>query len=785
MGNLRQSLRLIPYWAYLLVFVVVCANSIRFIYMYQTPVSGETSALVNGHWIVNYIGEDSPVSKTEIRIGDTLVSCNGYPLEEWFSCYHGQKTGDTLIFGILRNTLEVGIPVIVESYYSEGEAVAWTLLGFSLLFSLASLYLLVKRPGDNAVWVFFIYFQMLMTVAPVAIFTPFPVLLPVMATMVFIFCINLYGIVLIHFHLLFPKPALIYMKFRHLPTAFYTAGVLLSIYFFISYLRFVYIPSAETDEAFTRMIRHSLYWDTVIFLTALAIAVYQYRTIKDTLARNQLMLLIIGSFFVFLPLVSLTFFYEWIVGLQWPYLIEMSSTAGNAILILCILVAIFRFRIWHVEVVVRKVLLYLVATVIITLSYLMMIWLVDQFLYKESTLTRFMILGVSVIVFLALRDRIQRLIDRIFHRESYDSATVVSDFEAKMAGIYRFDELKQKIPQSIDDIFHFNSFMFNLKNHDLIYEPVYVFGINDQKIGSDHEINSELEGKLRKSTVFSPDELGRKPAILEIFNGDLIVPLVSDGEPNGFFICGRKKSHRIYSRQDINVLTLLARRVIALLNTASLFQKDLDRQLMLERERSRISQDMHDDVGASLTRISILSELAKNNADKADETKQWLSQISDTSRGVMEEMSQIIWALNPKNDTLAGLVAYIRRFANEYLETASVRCTFDLPEAELNLALRVEVRRNIYLVVREALHNVVKHAAATEVGISMKLNKYEIIITIKDNGKGFNPGNLEFPGNGLINMKRRLSDINGEFRVRSKVGEGTELELLLFGDRNQ
>jgi signal transduction histidine kinase len=220
--------------------------------------------------------------------------------------------------------------------------------------------------------------------------------------------------------------------------------------------------------------------------------------------------------------------------------------------------------------------------------------------------------------------------------------------------------------------------------------------------------------------------------------------------------------------------------MIALFHTASLYQKDLDRQLMLERERARISQDMHDDVGASLTRISILSEVAKSRDDIPDETRQSLDQISETSRGVMEEMGQIIWALNPKNDTLAGLVSYLRRFANEYLEPTSVNCTFDLPESLPEQALSVEIRRNVYLVVREALHNVVKHSGASNVSIRLKIEDDGFKIEIKDDGKGFDPDKLEFPGNGLVNMKKRMEDIRGEFRIRSEAGFGTEIELAVL-----
>jgi signal transduction histidine kinase len=311
----------------------------------------------------------------------------------------------------------------------------------------------------------------------------------------------------------------------------------------------------------------------------------------------------------------------------------------------------------------------------------------------------------------------------------------------------------------------------------LSYEPAFVLGNKDNHSYQEFQINTEFENKLLKQKVFSPGELSDSSAIPDPGQVELVVPMVKEGRPFGFFLCGPKKSEKSYSMQDIRVLSLIAKRVISLFNTATLYQKDLDRQLMLERERARISQDMHDDVGASLTRISILSDLAKNKEDITGETRQWLGQISDTSRNVMEEMSQIIWALNPKNDTLEGLVAYIRRFANEYLEPTELRCSFNFPAELPARALNVETRRNIYLVVREALHNVVKHSGATRVELKLKVEDVKLKISIKDDGKGFDPEKLEIAGNGLVNMKKRMIDIGGELFIRSEIGKGTEVEL--------
>jgi signal transduction histidine kinase len=142
-------------------------------------------------------------------------------------------------------------------------------------------------------------------------------------------------------------------------------------------------------------------------------------------------------------------------------------------------------------------------------------------------------------------------------------------------------------------------------------------------------------------------------------------------------------------------------------------------------------------------------------------------------------MDQIIWALNPKNDNLEGLASYIRRFASEYLEPTSIECVFDFPEEMPDKALSVEARRNIYLVVREALHNVVKHSGATRVDLRLAVEDLRFTISIKDNGNGFDMEKLDFPGNGLMNMKKRMDDIGGEIVIKSEPGSGSEIELII------
>ncbi len=777
MSALKQFLRRIPYWAYLLVLIVVVVNTAYLFFRFQIPEDGVFIDCRNGQCLITSVVPGSPGEKAGLRVGDIILEQNNIPITPDIFLIYYARAGDTIKALIERDKKKFTVQYICGSRRNDMGFLAGMYI-LILLVSIGSLYILYKKPGDKAARIFFIYIQ-LFAMGSNAGHIQFQDPVATFANVAFLVSGSLFGAALIHFYLLFPRPASIYTKFKFLPIPFYAIGFLLSIIYTAIYIRMIYQPSVENGDRFFTIDHYVVIWISITFFAALVVAIYQFITIKNTLARNQIRLVIIGALFAFLTPMTFAFFPEWIFQFNYTYILEIFQAAGSFIMIIFLLLAVFRYRIWDIEFFIRKALLYLGATLVITFSYLLLIWAVDRMITRETNLIRFLAVAVSVILFLILRDRIQHMIDRIFHRESYDSATVVSDFEGKLAGIYRFEELKEKIVQGLDEIFHFKSFVFNLKKNKLTYEPAFVFGINEQKMGSDFEVTTEFEEKLRNSKVFSPEELNKKPPAIEFSNGELIVPMISDHQPAGFFICGQKKSERVYSQQDIRVLTLLARRVIALLHTATLYQKDLNRQVMLERERTRISQDMHDDVGASLTRISILSELAKNNTETEGETKQWLGQISDTSREVMEEMSQIIWALNPKNDTLEGLIAYIRRFAFEYFEPTAVKCFFDLPEFLPSIALSVEVRRNIYLSVREALHNVVKHSGAYEVKISLRKNERHFQIIIKDNGNGFDPKKLEFPGNGLLNMKRRMNDIGGEFQIHSNVGKGTEISLVI------
>jgi two-component system, NarL family, sensor kinase len=191
-----------------------------------------------------------------------------------------------------------------------------------------------------------------------------------------------------------------------------------------------------------------------------------------------------------------------------------------------------------------------------------------------------------------------------------------------------------------------------------------------------------------------------------------------------------------------------------------------------EEERDRIAREMHDDIGSALTTILYLSDdLKTQNKETAINTAE---RISLTASSVVDKMNEIIWSMNPDYDTVNDLIAYTRRHCAEFLRDHGLNYQLNIPEAIINLPLGGEQRRNIYLVIKEALHNVVKHARATEVNIAFQLNEKSLNITIHDNGLGFRKASVF--GNGLNNMRRRLENIGGNFEI--KTASGTLVKLI-------
>jgi signal transduction histidine kinase len=214
------------------------------------------------------------------------------------------------------------------------------------------------------------------------------------------------------------------------------------------------------------------------------------------------------------------------------------------------------------------------------------------------------------------------------------------------------------------------------------------------------------------------------------------------------------------------------------------FQRQLqvaNQERALERERARIAQDLHDDLGSSLARISLLSNLVRADLQNPHELESHVAKIAQSADETVRALEEIVWAVRPGSDTLQSLVEYIAHFANELFDGNLTRCRLDLPHDLPDRTLPPDVRHNIFLIVKEALTNVLKHASASEVLVQARVIGRTLEILVQDNGQGFDSAKLSQKNvrHGLENMRRRSAVIGGTLTMQSKVGGGTTVLLTL------
>ncbi|MBL0051479.1 MAG: sensor histidine kinase [Bacteroidetes bacterium] len=207
-----------------------------------------------------------------------------------------------------------------------------------------------------------------------------------------------------------------------------------------------------------------------------------------------------------------------------------------------------------------------------------------------------------------------------------------------------------------------------------------------------------------------------------------------------------------------------------------------EREKEAENIRLRISRDIHDDIGHSLTKISLLSDMtASDKQINSPEAIETLGRISDYSRNVNSSLSEIVWAISPTHDSLDSLIVYMRNHIHKFFENTGITYQINFPDAYENRSINPELKRNIFLVLKESLNNILKYAKAKNVTVDFKIDGDKFELKIKDNGVGFAPLSFgEEPGvrsggNGLPNMKHRIEQTGGNFEINSSPNAGCEI----------
>lgn len=206
--------------------------------------------------------------------------------------------------------------------------------------------------------------------------------------------------------------------------------------------------------------------------------------------------------------------------------------------------------------------------------------------------------------------------------------------------------------------------------------------------------------------------------------------------------------------------------------------QELRHHQALTNEKARIAADMHDELGATLTQIAILGEVARSQTAAEAQTRLTLERISQAAREATGRMSALVWATNPRHDTLDNLAAYLREHAASRLEDAGLRPQLEFPAELPPQRVSATFRRNLLLVLKESLTNVLKHAAAGEVRVQFAVAGAHVCLRIQDDGRGFDPTRpAGAGGNGLGNLRKRIQDLGGECRIISAPGKGTTLDV--------
>jgi len=198
---------------------------------------------------------------------------------------------------------------------------------------------------------------------------------------------------------------------------------------------------------------------------------------------------------------------------------------------------------------------------------------------------------------------------------------------------------------------------------------------------------------------------------------------------------------------------------------------------LLQRERARIAMDVHDDIGSRITQLVLNGEVAKEDLPENSKTRVQLGEICDDARKVLSSIDEILWALNPRLDTLQHFADYICDYAGKYLEHSAIACVFEVDPKLLGAEADLPLRRSLLMAIKETLNNTVKYSGATALTLKIERQRQHLIVVVQDNGRGFDPATIKPGRNGLRNLSRRMCELGGICLIVSQPGEGCRIQF--------
>jgi signal transduction histidine kinase/ligand-binding sensor domain-containing protein len=205
----------------------------------------------------------------------------------------------------------------------------------------------------------------------------------------------------------------------------------------------------------------------------------------------------------------------------------------------------------------------------------------------------------------------------------------------------------------------------------------------------------------------------------------------------------------------------------------------LEQQRSLQEERARIAKDLHDDLGANLTGLALQLDVVGARSHSAEAQQGQLAALARNTRGLVDNMREVVWAMNPQHDNLESLAGFLGQYTEQFLAAAGLRCRLELPDGAPAHPVDSQTRHQLFLVLKEALHNVVRHARASEVRLRLEQERQELRMALEDNGCGLPAESARITGHGLEGMQKRVTDLGGEFSATVRADGGTRIEVRL------
>jgi signal transduction histidine kinase len=228
---------------------------------------------------------------------------------------------------------------------------------------------------------------------------------------------------------------------------------------------------------------------------------------------------------------------------------------------------------------------------------------------------------------------------------------------------------------------------------------------------------------------------------------------------------------------QISLLTLCGLVILVSLRLMTQLATHKKERFLLQRERERIARDIHDDIGARMTQLVLHGEVAQYELPVDAEMRQRLNWICEEARGLLSTLDEILWAVNPRRDTLRDFIDYVCKYTEDFLAPTRIQCFFEVGPETSAVAFDLPPRLGLLMAVKEALNNVAKHSGATELTLQIHWRDERLIIVVKDNGKGFDPAIANPLRNGLLNMTQRMKELGGHCVIRSQSDQGCRVEF--------